>query len=177
MSKKPAPTSASPANTSNFLDVPDIPPSHIPPSFFIDCKPSAERPRTFKPPVPSALLSKVAAFLPQIDAANSQLLQTIQQDSEKQKQVDIENVDDDGQYIQMDLGVGVFDTQPQTSVPNEKDIIITGRPTVDEDEKPLIEVIQRNEQSKSESESAGSDDDDNSQDDSNEDSELENTRG
>ncbi|TDL28143.1 hypothetical protein BD410DRAFT_347400 [Rickenella mellea] len=63
-------------------------------------------------PPPTELLNRVQAFLPQIEAANANLAHQAQLDPAS---IDIENIDD-GQYIEMNLGLGVFDMrQPVTS--------------------------------------------------------------
>ncbi|KAF9583872.1 hypothetical protein BGW38_008273 [Lunasporangiospora selenospora] len=75
-------------------------------------------PTTFK--VQSDLLSRLEAFLPKMKEANEQLDQQIKQDP---KSVDIENIDEnDGeQYIEMDLGLGVFDLKKNVT---EDEIVI-----------------------------------------------------
>ncbi|KAJ3168213.1 hypothetical protein HDU88_001652 [Geranomyces variabilis] len=117
-----------------------------------------QRPKTFKPEPPSALLSRVAAFLPQLSAANANLQSSIAADSALRDRVDIENVDeDDEQYIEMNLGVGVFDTQPipadgsrprrtddDHEVPRpemEREIIMTTDAPDVQHSKPLIQVV------------------------------------
>jgi len=51
---------------------------------------------------PSELLSRVQAFLPQLEASNAILAQA------DPKSVDIENIQKDGPYIEMNLSLGVF---------------------------------------------------------------------
>ncbi|KAF9546056.1 hypothetical protein EC957_010192 [Mortierella hygrophila] len=68
----------------------------------------------------SDLLSRLEDFLPKIKEANVQLDQQLKADP---KAVDIENVDEENgeQYIEMDLGLGVFDLKKDVK---EEDIII-----------------------------------------------------
>jgi len=54
------------------------------------------------PPNSTKLLSRVQAFLPQLEASNAILAQA------DPKSVDIENVPEGAQYIEMNLGLGVF---------------------------------------------------------------------
>lgn len=56
---------------------------------------------------PTELLSRVQAFLPQIEASNAILAQQAESNPES---VDIEHIDEDkDQYIEMNLGLGVFE--------------------------------------------------------------------
>ncbi|KAG0293560.1 hypothetical protein BGZ96_002667 [Linnemannia gamsii] len=66
------------------------------------------------------LLSRLENFLPKLKEANAQLDQQLKADP---KAVDIENVDEASgeQYIEMDLGLGVFDLKKDVK---EEDIII-----------------------------------------------------
>ncbi|KAK0466777.1 uncharacterized protein EV420DRAFT_1240577, partial [Desarmillaria tabescens] len=73
--------------------------------------------RTFAVDPPSELLSRVQAFLPQIEASNAILTQRVELDP---KSVDIEHITEGmEQYIEMNLGLGVFEhrkdvqSQPQ----------------------------------------------------------------
>ncbi|KAJ2424507.1 hypothetical protein GGF41_002759 [Coemansia sp. RSA 2531] len=67
--------------------------------------------KTFRIEPPSDLLSRLHSFLPQIAIANKQLEVDIAEDPHK---LDIENVDEnEEQYIEMDLGLGVFDMKPK----------------------------------------------------------------
>ncbi|KAG0030033.1 hypothetical protein BGZ81_003135 [Podila clonocystis] len=79
--------------------------------------PPGER-KTFK--IKSDLLSRLEDFLPKIRDANAELDQKLKEDP---KSLDIENVDEASgeQYIEMDLGLGVFDLKKDTT---EDDIII-----------------------------------------------------
>ncbi|KAM5543866.1 hypothetical protein V8D89_002483 [Ganoderma adspersum] len=64
---------------------------------------------TFSVAPPLELLSRVQAFLPELAASNADLLRRANEDPNS---VDIENVDDDqAQYIEMNLGLGVFETR------------------------------------------------------------------
>ncbi|KAG0330965.1 hypothetical protein BG004_001881 [Podila humilis] len=80
--------------------------------------PPGER-KTFK--VQSDLLSRLEDFLPKIRNANAELEEKLKADP---KSLDIENVDEtsDEQYIEMDLGLGVFDLKRDAT--EEDDIII-----------------------------------------------------
>ncbi|KAK0239327.1 hypothetical protein EDD85DRAFT_951528 [Armillaria nabsnona] len=63
--------------------------------------------RTFAVDPPSELLSRVQAFLPQIEASNAILTQRVELDP---KSVDIEHITEGtDQYIEMNLGLGVFE--------------------------------------------------------------------
>ncbi|KIL71155.1 hypothetical protein M378DRAFT_19618 [Amanita muscaria Koide BX008] len=56
---------------------------------------------------PTELLSRVQAFLPQIEASNAILAQQAESNPES---VDIEHIDEDrDRYIEMNLGLGVFE--------------------------------------------------------------------
>ncbi|KAF8639357.1 hypothetical protein AX17_001546 [Amanita inopinata Kibby_2008] len=60
---------------------------------------------------PTELLARIQAFLPQIEASNVTLAQQAQQHPES---VDIEHVSEDvEQYIEMNLGLGVFEDRSQ----------------------------------------------------------------
>ncbi|KAF7783858.1 hypothetical protein Agabi119p4_23 [Agaricus bisporus var. burnettii] len=70
-----------------------------------------------KPPFdvnpPAELLSRVQAFLPQIQASNEALTQRMQKDPDS---VNIEHVSEHmDQYIQMNLGLGVFEDRSKKS--------------------------------------------------------------
>ncbi|KAJ3180426.1 hypothetical protein HDU87_001935 [Geranomyces variabilis] len=167
-SSSAAPSSApTPPPQTTFLDLPaDDPASVHLASLLLLGKPqqapaaaARQRPKTFKPEPPSALLSRVAAFLPQLSAANADLQTSIAADAALRDRVDIENVDeDDEQYIEMNLGVGVFDTQPipadgsrprrsddddedhEVSSPEREIIMTTDAPDA-EHSRPMIEVM------------------------------------
>ncbi|KAI0764687.1 hypothetical protein C8Q74DRAFT_1283401 [Fomes fomentarius] len=62
---------------------------------------------TFAVEPPLELLSRIQAFLPELAASNADLLRRARQDPSS---VDIESVGaEEGRYIEMNLGVGVFD--------------------------------------------------------------------
>ncbi|KAG0214491.1 hypothetical protein BGX28_001945 [Mortierella sp. GBA30] len=97
---------------------------------------TAER-KTFK--VKSDLLARLEDFLPKIKEANAQLDAKIKEDP---KAVDIENVDDTSgeQYIEMDLGLGVFDLKKNVA---EDDIIINpGSVQNEQKSKPTIVMME-----------------------------------
>ncbi|KAG0245667.1 hypothetical protein B0O80DRAFT_439258 [Mortierella sp. GBAus27b] len=79
--------------------------------------PSTER-KTFR--VQSDLIGRLEDFLPKIKEANAKLEEQFKADP---KSVDIENVDEKSgeQYIEMNLGLGVFDLKRDVK---EEDIII-----------------------------------------------------
>ncbi|KAK0202410.1 hypothetical protein DFS33DRAFT_1384763 [Desarmillaria ectypa] len=63
--------------------------------------------KTFAMEPPSELLSRVQAFLPEIEASNAILTQRVELDP---KSVDIEHITEGmDQYIEMNLGLGVFE--------------------------------------------------------------------
>ncbi|KAJ3183181.1 hypothetical protein HDU85_002207 [Gaertneriomyces sp. JEL0708] len=117
--------------------------------------------KTFRPEPPSELFSRLQAFLPQIASANSQL------QSQSVDERDIENVDEEEQYIEMNLGVGVFDTQPTEKTEDDIIMKVTDE-RLEDGNKPLIELLKGDEGSASEdsdtttdeSESDDTDDDD-----------------
>ncbi|THH10959.1 hypothetical protein EW145_g961 [Phellinidium pouzarii] len=63
---------------------------------------------------PTHLLERLHQLLPQMEAANAELVHRAQVDPES---VDIEHLDnaEDGQYIEMNLGLGVYDMHRPTS--------------------------------------------------------------
>ncbi|CAO3634938.1 unnamed protein product [Cunninghamella blakesleeana] len=78
--------------------------------------PPPENRKTFKIEPNNDILSRIQAFLPQIQQANQQLK------SVDPKKLDIENIDDDNQqYIEMNLGLGVYDLKPKSSLSDEED--------------------------------------------------------
>ncbi|CAO3695158.1 unnamed protein product [Umbelopsis ramanniana] len=82
--------------------------------------PPPELRKTFKMPVKSDLMARLQTFLPELESANRQLDQVVSVDPKK---VDIENVDDSEQYIEMNLGLGVFEEKkPSTSSDEESDV-------------------------------------------------------
>ncbi|KAJ2852521.1 hypothetical protein IWW36_000149 [Coemansia brasiliensis] len=71
---------------------------------------AGQPPKTYRVEPPSELLTRLHAFLPQIAKANKEL----GKDSSK---LNMENVgEDDPQYIEMDLGLGVFDMKPKKPI-------------------------------------------------------------
>ncbi|KAJ1724229.1 hypothetical protein LPJ53_001504 [Coemansia erecta] len=104
------------------------------PLSFIDKAGSATDPasrKTFRVEAPSDLLSRLQAFLPQIAEANKKLEVEAAEDPSK---LDIENVnEDDEQYIEMDLGLGVFDMKPKKDSSDTSDIIIGRSGALDKD--------------------------------------------
>ncbi|KAJ2493159.1 hypothetical protein IWW37_000809 [Coemansia sp. RSA 2050] len=87
--------------------------------------------KTFRIEPPSDLLSRLHSFLPQIAIANKQLQADIAEDPRK---LDIENVgEDEEQYIEMDLGLGVFDMKPRKDGRPMEDVHISTRAMKSED--------------------------------------------
>ncbi|KAJ1812536.1 hypothetical protein LPJ56_003518, partial [Coemansia sp. RSA 2599] len=86
--------------------------------------------KTFRVEPPSDLLSRLNAFLPQIAEANKQLEVAVAQDPHKH---DIENIDqNEDQYIEMDLGLGVFDMKPKKDIGSIDGILIHDIPATAE---------------------------------------------
>ncbi|KAF1803444.1 hypothetical protein V8B55DRAFT_1447522 [Mucor lusitanicus] len=104
----------------------------------------SESKRTF-PVGQSDILSRVQAFLPQLKNANEQL------EKADPSKLDIENVDEeDGQYIEMNLGLGVYEEKKPGQSDSEDDedvdsdeekLIIPNSAPVDKSKKPSIEVL------------------------------------
>lgn len=96
------------------------PSSHVPtrhgpgmPSFQFDF---GER-KTWAVEPPSELLSRVQAFLPQMEVSNAILTERAEADPQS---VDMEQVEDDAEpYIEMNLGLGVFDMKPKAQSGNQ----------------------------------------------------------
>ncbi|KAJ2709745.1 hypothetical protein H4R19_004093 [Coemansia spiralis] len=107
-----------------LLDIPDTHDDRpAEPPFVLDTA-GGER-RTFRVDPPSALLARLGAFLPQIAEANKKLEADVAADPSK---VDIENIgSEETQYIEMDLGLGVFDMKPKSDGTSADDIIISAR--------------------------------------------------
>ncbi|KAJ2080849.1 hypothetical protein H4R24_002765 [Coemansia sp. RSA 988] len=85
--------------------------------------------KTFRVEPPSNLLSRLHDFLPQIAKANEELKEAVASDPSK---VDIENVSpQDSQYIEMDLGLGVFDMKPKKDAGNNGDVVISAHGNTD----------------------------------------------
>ncbi|KAJ3158297.1 hypothetical protein HDU86_003006 [Geranomyces michiganensis] len=160
-----SPSASAPPSQATFLDLPADDSSALRlASLLLLGKPkqppapaTGQRPKTFKPEPPSALFSRVAAFLPQLSAANADLQTSIAADAALRDRVDIENVDDDDeQYIEMNLGVGVFDTKPipadgtrvkrrddEEAADQEREIVMSTdvRSADAENGRPLIQVV------------------------------------
>ncbi|KAJ3993084.1 hypothetical protein F5050DRAFT_1904977 [Lentinula boryana] len=82
-----------------------------------------EERKTWAVDPPSELLSRVQAFLPQIEASNTILTQRAETDPQS---VDMEQLEDDSElYIEMNLGLGVFDMEPQGQSAEEQDTEMT----------------------------------------------------
>ncbi|KAG2185644.1 hypothetical protein INT44_002437 [Umbelopsis vinacea] len=79
--------------------------------------PPPELRKTFKMPVKSDLMTRLQTFLPELESANRQLDQQVSLDPKK---VDIENVDDSEQYIEMNLGLGVFEEKKASASSDEE---------------------------------------------------------
>ncbi|KAI8643391.1 hypothetical protein BD408DRAFT_414832 [Parasitella parasitica] len=89
---------------------------------------------------------QVQAFLPQLKTANECL------ENKDLSELDIENVnDEDGQYIEMNLGLGVYgekkseqsDSDDQDENSDNEKLIIPNGTSAGKPEKPLIEVIEK----------------------------------
>ncbi|KAI0814748.1 hypothetical protein BC629DRAFT_1466891 [Irpex lacteus] len=62
--------------------------------------------KTFKIEPPTDLLSRVQAFLPEFAASTDEITRKAEEDPDS---VDIEKLQNEGPYIRMDLGLGVFE--------------------------------------------------------------------
>ncbi|KAG1087401.1 hypothetical protein G6F42_020623 [Rhizopus arrhizus] len=90
-----------------------------------------------------SVLSRVQAFLPQLKNANEQL------EKADPSKLDIENVDEeDGQYIEMNLGLGVYEEKKPGQSDSEDDedsdeekLIIPNSTPVDKSKKPSIQML------------------------------------
>jgi len=80
---------------------------------------------------PTILLNRLQTFLPQLEASNAELARRAEADPAS---VDIENVDDSGssQYIEMNLGLGVFDVR-QSNAAHSRSESISGSEASDAD--------------------------------------------
>ncbi|KAK7686524.1 hypothetical protein QCA50_010123 [Cerrena zonata] len=78
---------------------------------------------TFAVDPPSELLSRVQAFLPELAASNAELSRKAK---ENPHSIDIENVDDENRYIEMNLGLGVFESRSKTQSNTAGNSIRTG---------------------------------------------------
>ncbi|KAI8881550.1 hypothetical protein K501DRAFT_4824, partial [Backusella circina FSU 941] len=97
--------------------------------------PPQER-KTFKIDASNDILSRVQAFLPQLQTANEEL------SSIEKEKLDIENVEEeDGQYIEMNLGLGVYDLKPKDAATDSEDeeLIIPNRTS--NNTKPNIQMM------------------------------------
>ncbi|KAL7331361.1 hypothetical protein PS15p_203563 [Mucor circinelloides] len=91
----------------------------------------------------SDILSRVQAFLPQLKNANEQL------EKADPSKLDIENVDEeDGQYIEMNLGLGVYEEKKPGQSDSEDDedsdeekLVIPNSTPVDKSKKPSIQML------------------------------------
>ncbi|KAF7723787.1 hypothetical protein EC973_001700 [Apophysomyces ossiformis] len=87
------------------------------------------------------ILSRVQAFLPQLQAANEELKQ------QDPSELDIENVEeDDSQYIEMNLGLGVFEEKTEDASSSDEDsdneiIIPATSSKPNNNSKPSIELL------------------------------------
>ncbi|CAO3637684.1 unnamed protein product [Mucor hiemalis] len=100
--------------------------------------------KTFTVGPSSDILSRVQAFLPQLQKANEQL------ETANPKTLDIENVEEeDGQYIEMNLGLGVYeekkpgqsDSEEDDSDDDDEKLILPNK--VDKSNKPSIEMMEK----------------------------------
>ncbi|KAI9244799.1 hypothetical protein BY458DRAFT_591334 [Sporodiniella umbellata] len=101
--------------------------------------------KTYQLSSSSDVLSRVQAFLPKIQQANEILKH------EDASKLDIENVDKDAeQYIEMNLGLGVYDTKKEgentdedcsDSEEEQVDIKLPSS-TKNPDKKPIIELME-----------------------------------
>ncbi|GAB5593541.1 hypothetical protein Unana1_08441 [Umbelopsis nana] len=119
--------------------------------------PPPEMKKTYKVPVKSDLMARLQTFLPEIENANKQLSEQVSIDP---KQVDIENVDEDGQFIEMNLGLGVFEEKKPSgssddeSDVDESDIIINPFAKEKPETKPGITLLDHDESSEEDSDSS-----------------------
>lgn len=106
---------------------------------------AANNRKTFSVGPPSDILSRVQAFLPQLQKANEEL------ETADPKSLDIENVEEeDGQYIEMNLGLGVYEEKKpgQSDSEDEEDdsddddkLVLPNK--ADKSNKPSIEIIEK----------------------------------
>ncbi|KAJ2496468.1 hypothetical protein GGH96_005820 [Coemansia sp. RSA 1972] len=138
-----------PTTNSSLLDIDESSESTEMPSLLFDqgqqSDTASNERKTFRIAPPSDLLSRLHAFLPQIAEANTKLAVDISEDPSK---LDIENVGaDESQYIEMDLGLGVFDMKSKDDSKSAEGIIIGARENAssddsdDETECPRSRVI------------------------------------
>ncbi|KAJ3774511.1 hypothetical protein FB446DRAFT_728738 [Lentinula raphanica] len=88
------------------------------PSYQFD---SGER-KTWAVEPPSELLSRVQSFLPRIEASNAILNQRVETDPQS---VDMEQLENSERYIEMNLGLGVYDVNPQGPSSEDQDTEMT----------------------------------------------------
>ncbi|ORX94084.1 hypothetical protein K493DRAFT_352795 [Basidiobolus meristosporus CBS 931.73] len=98
-------------------------------------EPSSVDKKTFKISPPSNLLERLQSFLPQIAEANQKLQTQLEEDPSS---VDIENVEEEEGYIEMNLGLGVFE---EKSEENEDSIIINPSDSVKAIPKSAIVML------------------------------------
>ncbi|KAJ3338989.1 hypothetical protein HDU93_008812 [Gonapodya sp. JEL0774] len=67
------------------------------------------QPKTERIAPPTSLLGRLDAFLPQLALANEKLLSELSSDPTAAERFDIEQFKGDGPYVEMNLGLGVFD--------------------------------------------------------------------
>ncbi|KAI9012604.1 hypothetical protein CLU79DRAFT_890664 [Phycomyces nitens] len=77
--------------------------------------PPPEERKTYKIAPPTDILSRLQAFLPQLEAANASL------QNMKPEDLDIEQVEEDEQYIEMNLGLGVYEHKRHESDSEDED--------------------------------------------------------
>ncbi|PIA16258.1 hypothetical protein COEREDRAFT_81456 [Coemansia reversa NRRL 1564] len=126
-----------PHSSKSLLDIPDTCADRAPVSSLLfdnsskQSDPDVCNRKTFRVEPPSNLLSRLNDFLPQIAKANKELKAAVACDPSK---VDIENVSPDStQYIEMDLGLGVFDMKPKKDAAYNSDVVISARGNSDSD--------------------------------------------
>lgn len=98
--------------------------------------PPPEQRKTFKMDMNNDILSRVQSFLPQLQTANEQLKE------KDPSQLDIENVEDSQPYIEMNLGLGVYDMNKESDDEDEEMIIPQQKK---KGNKPTIEIINKDE--------------------------------
>ncbi|KAL0078205.1 hypothetical protein F4703DRAFT_1879197 [Phycomyces blakesleeanus] len=101
--------------------------------------PPPEERKTFKIAPPTDIMSRLQAFLPQIQAANASL------QNMKPEDLDIEQVEEDEQYIEMNLGLGVYEHKREVSDSeddeDDDDIVMPNAVNNDKKVKPNIEFM------------------------------------
>ncbi|THH20181.1 hypothetical protein EW146_g1120 [Bondarzewia mesenterica] len=105
-------------------------------TFLVD-PPTERRSWPFLPPMSilpmtslAPVLSRVQAFLPALEASNSQLFEQARRDPQS---VDIEHVSqNESQFIEMNLGLGVF--EQRSKAPSQTDALSSDSDSADEDE-------------------------------------------